>query len=32
MEAYGLAGTLRLTVGSEEANRAVVAALREFMQ
>jgi histidinol-phosphate/aromatic aminotransferase/cobyric acid decarboxylase-like protein len=31
MEAYGLAGALRLTIGTEEANRAVVAALREFV-
>lgn len=31
MEAYGLGGALRLTVGSEEANRALVAALREFL-
>lgn len=32
MESYGLPATLRLSVGSEEANRAVIAALREFMQ
>ena len=31
MEAYGLPGALRLTVGDEEANRAVVAALKDFM-
>lgn len=31
MEAYGLAGTLRLTVGSAEANHAVVAALKDFL-
>ncbi len=31
MEAYGLPGALRLTVGTEAANRAVVAALREFL-
>jgi histidinol-phosphate aminotransferase len=30
MEAYGLPDALRLTVGSEEANRAVIAALAEF--
>jgi histidinol-phosphate aminotransferase len=29
--AYGLPDCLRLTVGTEEANRAVVAALRDFM-
>ncbi|MBV9550758.1 MAG: histidinol-phosphate transaminase [Alphaproteobacteria bacterium] len=29
--AYGLPDALRLTVGSEEANRAAVAALQEFM-
>jgi histidinol-phosphate aminotransferase len=29
--AYGLPDALRLTVGMEEANRAAVAALREFM-
>jgi histidinol-phosphate aminotransferase len=32
MEGYGLPGALRLTVGDEEANRAVVAALAEFMR
>jgi histidinol-phosphate aminotransferase len=32
MEAYGLPGALRLTVGSQEANRAVVAALKEFLK
>jgi histidinol-phosphate aminotransferase len=31
LEAYGLPNALRLTTGSEEANRAVVAALAEFM-
>ncbi|HUR42852.1 MAG TPA: aminotransferase class I/II-fold pyridoxal phosphate-dependent enzyme, partial [Aestuariivirga sp.] len=31
MEAYGLAGALRITVGTEEANRAAVAALGEFV-
>jgi histidinol-phosphate aminotransferase len=31
MEAYGLPGALRLTVGTEAANRAVVAALKEFL-
>jgi histidinol-phosphate aminotransferase len=31
MEAYGLPQALRLTVGTAEANRAVVAALREFL-
>jgi histidinol-phosphate aminotransferase len=31
MEAYGLPAALRLTVGDEEANRAVVSALKEFM-
>jgi histidinol-phosphate aminotransferase len=30
--AYGLPGCLRLTVGGEEANRGVVAALAEFMR
>jgi histidinol-phosphate aminotransferase len=29
--AYGLPDALRLTVGTEEANRASVAALRDFM-
>ena len=29
--AYGLPDCLRLTIGTEEANRAVVAALKEFM-
>lgn len=32
MDGYGLPTTLRLTVGSEEANRAVLAALREFLK
>ena len=32
IEAYGLPHALRLTVGSEEANRFVVATLREFMK
>ena len=31
LENYGLPGALRLTVGSEEANRLVVDALRAFM-
>jgi histidinol-phosphate aminotransferase len=31
MEAYGLPGALRLTVGTEAANRAVIAALKEFL-
>ena len=31
MDAYGMPQALRLTVGSEEANRAVAAALRDFM-
>lgn len=31
MEAYGLPEALRLTVGDEEANNAVVAALKDFM-
>ena len=31
MEGYGLPGALRVTVGTEEANRALVAALTEFM-
>jgi histidinol-phosphate aminotransferase len=31
LEPYGLPNALRLTIGSEEANRAVVAALKEFM-
>jgi len=31
VDVYGLPGALRLTVGSEEANRAVVAALKDFM-
>jgi histidinol-phosphate aminotransferase len=31
MEAYGLPGALRLTVGTEAANRAVAAALKEFL-
>lgn len=32
IEAYGLPHALRLTVGSEEANRLVVETLREFMK
>jgi histidinol-phosphate aminotransferase len=32
VEAYGLPNALRLTVGSEEANRAVIVALAEFMK
>jgi histidinol-phosphate aminotransferase len=31
MEAYGLPGALRLTVGTAEANRAIVAALKDFL-
>jgi histidinol-phosphate/aromatic aminotransferase/cobyric acid decarboxylase-like protein len=31
MEAYGLPGALRLTVGTEAANRAIVLALKEFL-
>lgn len=31
MDAYGLPGALRLTIGNEAANRAVVAALTAFM-
>jgi histidinol-phosphate aminotransferase len=31
MEAYGLPNALRMTVGTEEANHAVVAALQDFM-
>lgn len=31
MEAYGLPQAMRLTVGTEEANKAVVAALKEFL-
>jgi len=30
--AYGMGGFLRLTIGSQEANEAVVAALKEFMR
>jgi histidinol-phosphate aminotransferase len=32
VDAYGLPGCLRLTIGDEEANRLVVAALRDFLQ
>jgi histidinol-phosphate aminotransferase len=32
MEGYGMPGALRLTVGGEEACRAVVAALKEFLR
>ncbi len=32
MDAYGLPGALRLTIGKEAANHAVVAALGDFMQ
>ncbi len=32
MDAYGLSGALRLTIGDEAANRAVVAALAAFMK
>ncbi len=31
MEAYGLPGALRMTVGTKDANRTVVAALRDFL-
>jgi histidinol-phosphate aminotransferase len=31
IDAYGLPNALRLTVGSEEANRLVVEALRDFL-
>lgn len=31
MDAYGLPGALRLTIGTEEANLAVIAAFRDFM-
>jgi histidinol-phosphate aminotransferase len=31
MEAYGLPQAMRLTIGTEEANHAVIAALREFL-
>ena len=31
MDAYGLPGALRLTVGTEEANRALAAVLRDFL-
>jgi histidinol-phosphate aminotransferase len=32
LAAYGLPHALRLTVGTEEANRAIVSALMEFMK
>lgn len=32
MDGYGLPTTLRLTVGSEEANHAVISTLREFLK
>jgi histidinol-phosphate aminotransferase len=32
VDAYGLPAALRVTIGSEEANRAVIAALSEFMR
>jgi histidinol-phosphate aminotransferase len=32
MDGYGLKGALRLTIGTEEANRAVVAAVKEFLK
>jgi histidinol-phosphate aminotransferase len=32
MDAYGLPGALRLTIGNEAANKAVVAALADFMR
>jgi histidinol-phosphate aminotransferase len=31
MEGYGLPGALRVSIGDDEANRAVLAALKEFM-
>jgi histidinol-phosphate aminotransferase len=31
VDAYGLPGALRLTIGTEEANRLVVEALRDFL-
>ncbi len=31
MEAYGITGALRLTIGTPEANRALIAALKEFL-
>jgi histidinol-phosphate aminotransferase len=31
MEGYGIPGALRLSVGTEEANHAVIAALKEFL-
>ena len=31
MDAYGLPNALRLTIGSEEANNAVLATLAEFL-
>jgi histidinol-phosphate/aromatic aminotransferase/cobyric acid decarboxylase-like protein len=30
MEVYGLANALRMSVGSEDANRACIAALKDF--
>jgi histidinol-phosphate aminotransferase len=32
MEAYGLPQCLRMTIGNEEANRAVVSALSDFLK
>ena len=32
MEAYGLPNCLRMTIGDEEANRAVVSALTDFLK
>ena len=32
VDAYGLSDALRLTIGSEEANRLVVSALRDFLK
>ena len=32
MEAYGLPNCLRMTVGDEEANRAVISALSDFLK
>jgi histidinol-phosphate aminotransferase len=31
MEPYGLPQALRLTIGTEEANHAVISALKEFL-
>jgi histidinol-phosphate aminotransferase len=32
MEAYGMPQCLRMTIGDEEANRAVVSALADFLK